>query len=422
MGFTIAEMAKQLRRLGESSAVLNMYSGGKPIAESEITKAINQTSPEYICWLGADGWNYYTPLSQTCASKINLWFDDPIMRTVDKPKVQEAMIKGAKVGTFSVFCWDSYWSNKLKQVLGVDCKDIHLSADNKNYFCANRKLSDDAVFIGNLHSPKVLYGFVDTMPEIFQVFINQAMVMVKGAIGNIPSWDMIMQMTESVLDSGDVEIWGQHCLQYPQLFQAAQSIIWQLSKNHARIKMLRQAKDIFPVRMFTETKQRNHATIDELKGMIGEWNEKKFKIVETSEFNQETLGHLYHYGRLHLQATDPQSVHSGVPYRVFQCAASGRPLLTDWRTGWGDLFEKDKDLLTYEADKFGEAFEKAVRRTDLDEIGFNAALQFNAKHTWTHRLDTIKKGAMGDTWGTNMGQEFMQLAQRIGQKAPPMPV
>lgn len=390
-GFTVTEMSKALVRMGETAASVKLWDKGQLIKEDDLRRILHQGEPEYVVWVGADGWNYFNVLKDTFISKkINLWFDDPIMRTAGNGKVQDGMRKSSSTSDFKIFVWDRYWSGVLEDVLGVKSSLIHLSADIEDYTPAKTILSDDLVFIGNLHSPTLLWRAVNDMPKAFRDFVHGCHEMIKQCPGIIPSWDQIMQTNEKVMDKGDVKVWVQSCLCSLDYMQLVQCAVWHLSKNEARIRMLREASKIHPVQMFTETKQLHHASIDEIKGMIGEWNERKFKVTDTSGIKQECLGHLYHYGKIHLQATDPQSVGEGIPYRVFQTAASRRPLLTDWRKGWSDSFDPQTDVCVYQENNFGQTLEKILKE-DLEGMADSFYARFLTDHTWEQRIEYIKK-------------------------------
>jgi spore maturation protein CgeB len=114
-------------------------------------------------------------------------------------------------------------------------------------------------------------------------------------------------------------------------------------------------------------------------------------VCNTDSVPFESLGHLYHYGALHIQATDPQSVDSGVPYRMFQTGMSGKPLLTDWKPGWSNLFSKT-DYFVYEKyEEIPDLIEKAMSDKDvLKEKGKLNHKRCIDNHTWGHRIAKLQ--------------------------------
>jgi spore maturation protein CgeB len=114
--------------------------------------------------------------------------------------------------------------------------------------------------------------------------------------------------------------------------------------------------------------------------------------VDTSDFKASDLGQLYHAGVVQIQATDPQSVLGGIPYRVFQTAASGKALITDLKSELVECFEPETEILGYRSmQEFTSQLSKALKNpTHLAEIGRAAHQRFEKEHTWSHRLATIE--------------------------------
>jgi hypothetical protein len=386
--FTIREMTDALKDMGDSSVIFKLYNKGALIPEARLKQAVDKVRPDYIVWSHGDGWEYFDLLKKHKSSKINLWYDDPMQRLQQRPGVVRAMANSG-FEDFSIFVWDRYWANQLEQITGVTIIPTELASDPKVYFPARRKLSDDAVFIGCLQSPNWIYNEISQLPGMFQVFMSKCLEVMKGCVV-IPPWDKLMAMAESVMDKGDLQIFDQQSKEMGSILRKCYALLWAASKNEARVRLLRAATKVTPVLMFSETKQRNHANPYEIQGMVGEFDPQRLRIIDTSKTKGECLGQLYHYGRIHLQAVDPQSVFGGIPYRNYQTAASGRPLFTDTRIDWHQSFNSD-ELISYE---WGQCLEdqlsEAMKRTDLDEIGMKARKGFEEKHTWQIRMQRIK--------------------------------
>ena len=77
--------------------------------------------------------------------------------------------------------------------------------------------------------------------------------------------------------------------------------------------------------------------------------------------------------------------------RLFEAAASGAVVVTEWRDGLPDMFEPGAEVQAYRT--FGElvALAKSVRDDPgaARAMGDAASARAHAEHTWGHRFDAI---------------------------------
>jgi len=104
---------------------------------------------------------------------------------------------------------------------------------------------------------------------------------------------------------------------------------------------------------------------------------------------------LFRTGKWQVQITDPQSIEGGLPFRVFECAACGVPLLSDHRPELTTLFPPDSGLFTASTETALQ--ETAARlfqmpKRDLEIQGQRFHQSFLAEHTWEARWRQLVHG------------------------------
>jgi hypothetical protein len=173
----------------------------------------------------------------------------------------------------------------------------------------------------------------------------------------------------------------------PKDQRALRWCVWALLKNSFRKQVLREVLKKHPVTMYCDTKQLNHASEIEIGSVLPDVI-SNLTVVNTSDWSVEMLRQIPKFGDIQLQATDPQSVHSGIPYRVFQSAASGRCLLTDGKPGLNAAFSKDLEYYGYDnaKDVCESIYMMRAFSGTTKLIGEAAHQRFLKEHTWEHRL------------------------------------
>lgn len=398
-GFTDIQIIKAVQDQG-----IEVYYVNPNEMREKVPNILHNVQPHVIYWEAINGWKIWDLIKDyKCKAKINTWFDDPIMR-MDFSGIGKRMMDNNvnefgdfngltdKVGhstrqNVKIFCWDDYWNQRLFMDCGMICsKLLHLAACHKDYYSANVACTNKPIFIGSLHSPRGLNTIQERLCEPFNTILNS----IKEELykmEDIPSWDKIEGHYLGILGDGERRLYQDICNSDRMMQSYFRQCIWGHSKNAVRVRMLRAALEVSPVIMFSETGQINHVKEGELRAMIGK-NEHKLEFHDTTGLPQEKLAMLNHWGWVHLQATDPQSVYHGYPYRMFQTMASGKALLTDMKEYWSNDFKHEEHLIAYKGDEILKSNLNFMLK-DKDgcrQIGNAARELFLRKHTWQHRI------------------------------------
>jgi glycosyltransferase involved in cell wall biosynthesis len=399
--------------------MFNTIQNGRLLSEDAVGKEIAAFHPDVILWQSVVGLRYYNTISSFLnAKKINLWFDDPIQRIEVGNHSKEMALSRFNVNHF---IWDGYWLKRVEQEYLLKAHPIHLAASPDQYLTADTLYHpDDVVFFGNLHSPRDIAHQIDALPPAMLKIAREAQSFIKNHPINatIPPWDKLLRDIEKTLSRGD-RLLLQGEANQPGHGRAMLSqlrwCVWALSKNEIRVRILKRALKVNSVRMFAEMKQYHHANESEIRGLLDCWG-TRLNVHETSGISSEQLFHIQHHGFLHINATDPQSVQGGVPYRLFETAACARPLLTDTRPDYAECFEYEKEILTYQnEDDFEFALLNAISlKKDLPEVGRAARKRLLKDHTWENRVNQIKKACGLEV--VNFGQLEINSAVQEAQE------
>lgn len=392
------EIFEALPKIGAQGGMVGLYESGKLVSPEVILHDVRQFNPHIILWNGPEALRYFRALVSHPCHMVNLWFDDPLMRIESAGLTEQVKESNLNV---THFVWDGYWRKRAKDMWNLDVAPIHLAASPKTFFQAETIYHPkDIVFIGNLHSPRKIQQNIEWLPPVMQSLAREAESTIRNWRDDlkIPSWDAMLHPLEASRSEGERRLLSMQGERSAEAVGALRWIVWAIAKNEVRIRMLKKALKVGTVRMFMETKQLSHACELELRGMLDAWGSNLI-VHDTSGIDMNGLGEIYHHGAIHIQATDPQSVEGGIPIRVFQTAASGRPLLTDTRPELSQCFEYGKEILTYDReDQFEAALELALKdKKELEAVGRAARTRFDAEHTWAHRVATIERLAKGET-------------------------
>jgi glycosyltransferase involved in cell wall biosynthesis len=405
--FTLREIGKGCHRLGEEFRLINV-AGSKPgelKQPEEVRKMLEVWKPDVILWGSVTGVPYFELWSEPrwkVIPKIALWFDEPVTR-VECIQLSHVMKATANRPDFIHAIWDGHWREEVKARWGIDAKPIHLAADEEEYHPSRGILSNwgkiglgnEVVFIGMLHTQESIQKCLGPLPRGLRSLASAVQSKLddfaKGGSHYVRSWDVLWKEALPELSEKERILVQTESERQPLAVCSWRYGIWAMSKNAVRIRVLREALQSAPLLVFADQKQLAHCNDAEWRFLLGEEG-NRLKIFDTSDLKAQQLGCLYHYGMLHLQATDPQSAQGGIPFRVFQTAASGKPLLTDLRPELMTCFKRDKEILGYESfDQFASVLQSALSDPEtLVEIGKAARKRFEREHTWSHRLQEIK--------------------------------
>jgi hypothetical protein len=167
-------------------------------------------------------------------------------------------------------------------------------------------------------------------------------------------------------------------------------LAWMLGKRDVRLRILRLASKQRQLVILSGHSEKTFIHKDEI---AVEFEQSKYpvKFISTDHVPTDQLGCLYHIGGLHLQATDPQSVNGGIPFRVFETAASSRPLLSDFKPELAECFIPEKEILCFNSDEdFSDKLQHALaNRNHLTQIAEASYKRFLKDHTWQHRFEQV---------------------------------
>jgi hypothetical protein len=389
---TIQQIAEELAKTEKTVNIMNSFHKSLSVPKEEMASVIRGMNPDVVLFQGPTGLRYLDILGPFNGQCVNLWFDDPLMRI--GAYGLDAQMEESFYFLWNHFVWDGYWREKVKAKWKNEPMPIHLAANPNQFYETSTVFNrDDIIFLGNLHSPRSIEVNIESLPPTYVKIVNYC----KNYLNNlsddcdVPSWDKLIEA--AFLDSlpGEKKL---ICIQSDRSNEVRsnlQWVIWAMSKNFVRIRMLKRALKVGTVRMFADTVQHSHASESETRGLVGEWS-SRLSFHATDGLNADQLAELYHHGWIQIQATDPQSVNGGIPYRVFQTAASGRALLTDKKPELADAFEYDREILTYDNMTHFEhrLVELSARKSDLFDIGKSARARMVKDHTWRNRMDYIK--------------------------------
>lgn len=384
-------IGKGFKKLGHEAFLLNLAKS-PPANEEESKKKLfdelTELKPAAIIWHAAEAWKYIDVINRFGSRKLNFWFDDPILR-IEWTGIEDKVMENR--WNVQHFVWDGYWREKMFQKFMVQSKPIHLAAGEEDFYPSNFiNNKEEASFIGMLHSPREIWKTIDGLPDALKdVATHIYNSQIRYRAGRLPSWDVMIETWRSESTPGDNRMFDIECSRNRIVLARFRSAIWGLAKNECRIKMLLQALSVTPVRMFSETNSLYHANESEVRGLLGSWG-NNFKFTDTSGIGFAQIGELYHYGWIQLQAIDPQSVRGGIPMRAFQCAASGRPLITDVTPEMQECFEFGKEMIGIDPNFYAKVLsDLKEKKVDLEGIGQSALERFKKEHTWKHRIEKI---------------------------------
>lgn len=394
MGFTDRQIIKTLQDI----KVEVFYVDPTTMAH-DIPSIIADNQLDMIYWEAINGWGVWDIIKKVPCAKVNTWFDDPIMR-IDSVDIAKKMSSATvpndpqftnkpndQMGKTRIYCWDDYWNIRLLTDYSIDSDLVHLAANPNEYYTTDVVCESKPVFIGALHSNRKFEEMKSRLCEPFITILDSIKESLK-TMDQIPSWDRIEGHYLNILSPGTQRLYRQLCETDKRMQSWYRQGIWAISKNEVRVRMLRAALKVSPISMFADTKGVNHANEGEIRSLIGD-GEERLTFYDTTGISQEHLAMFYHYGWIHLQATDPQSVTQGYSYRVFQTMAAGKCLLTDLKANMSKDFEMDKVMVGYNnLEEMKEKLNNLIKNKSLSkDIGENARHDFEQNHTWEKRLD-----------------------------------
>ncbi len=357
----------------------------------QITREIEEQAPDLIMWVS----DCVLPFAECLEGgpvrnipKVSLWFDD-YMRTFALPLCPEKHQRLVKECSLKTYVWDGFWRKKFQERFNIFSYPIHLGADEIECFPSEpthfKGFEDSLIFVGNTPSFDSIKKEASLMPlPCSQIILLTQEIIARSPYGRLP-YEAYDEAFHSLSAKGKTAV--THFRRDIAQNILINRLVWMLGKREVRIRILRLAAQQRQVVILSGHSDKFFADAAEFGRDIGQ-SRHPLKFINTAHVKLDELGCLYHIGGLHLQATDPQSVEGGIPFRVFETSASGRPLLSDFKPELGDCFKSDLEMLYYQNDQdFSDKLQEALKNpARLKEIGEAACQRFLKEHTWTHRF------------------------------------
>jgi hypothetical protein len=364
-----------------------------------ITQEISAENPDLIVWIMDTALPIAECLQSPSVKKVpkaSLWFDD-FERAYSIHVHSNAHQALSHSGNLKTYIWDGYWRKQFSQKFSTPCLPIHLAADpiyNQPGEPSHFKGFDDSViFIGNIPSLNFIEKEAEVLPQPCRRLIDYARVILSEASYGLSPYAARDEAYESLPGKSKKVV--EHFREDVAKNILLNRLVWMLAKRETRLRILRLTAQQRQLAVLSGHSDKSFVKVDELsrdlKGVA-----YPVKFISTDHVAPDHLGCLYHIGGLHLQATDPQSVEGGIPFRVFETAASARPLLSDFKPELAECFKEDHEMLYYQNDQdFSDSLAKALKDSfRWKEIGEAAHKRFLKEHTWQHRFEQISNRKM----------------------------
>ncbi|MDD2708572.1 MAG: glycosyltransferase [Verrucomicrobiae bacterium] len=367
----------------------------------ELAREIASHRPDLIMWI-MDG---VLPVAECLEAdgvravpKVSMWFDDfertaYIHRFTGKHR---SLCARARLRTC---VWDGYWRKQFKDRLSIPAYPIHLAADEVDYGPAEpthfKGYDDSLIFIGNIPSREYLREQMALLPlPCAQMLEQVGRVIAESPYARLP-YDALAEVQAGLQPKSRKIV--EHFREDAGQDILVKRLAWMQGKRDVRLRILRLAARQRQVVILSGHSERTFASADELTCDIG-GSACPVKFIATDHVPLHQIGCLYHIGGLHLQATDPQSVEGGIPFRVFETTASGRPLLSDFKPELAQCYKPGEEMLCYRDDRdFADCLSQALHQPELlrsvAEAGYR---RFLAEHTWRNRFLQVAEAARSE--------------------------
>jgi Glycosyl transferases group 1 len=370
---------------------------GRPKTEKEVRIELLENQPDTICFLmdaPLDFKNIWDAPSLAAVDKISLWFDDYYRspNTLAHPEIWNDWQKnhGVRVGI-----WDGHWRCRWKEFTGAEAFPIHLAADPRilspDAEPWNRAWSERAAFVGTIPSLKSLDEMTRAFPLHLQRFLEEVCASMQGAPWPIKPYD-VAQKCRSYLGIK----YGRAidaALNDPHTLAVWNFLLWRWGKRIARLRGLSAIAQAGPLAIMSGHGTESYAGEEELRRALPKGSDLVY--ADTNNVGAAAWKSLFRTGKFQVQITDPQSIEGGLPFRVFECAACGVPLLSDHRPELLGLFPVGSGL-TIAGDEVGLQNAAAglfqASTNDLENQGELFHHAFLTQHTWEIRWRQLVQG------------------------------
>ena len=370
---------------------------GQPRTEKEVRTDLLMKQPDTICFLmdaPIDLKNLWDAPSLGPVQKISLWFDDYYRspRTLAHPEIWTDWQKnhGVRVGI-----WDGYWRCQWKRMTGGDAFPVHLAADPRLFRPSAEpwkpEWSNRAAFIGTIPSLKSLDTFAKAFPVPLRRLLEDVCIAMNESAWPIKPYELAHNCRSFLgIKYGNAI---DAMLKDPAAHALWNHLLWRWGKRIARLRGLAAVAKAGPLAIMSGHGLESYADEAELRDALP----KDIDLVyaDTRAVPASGWQGLFRTGKFQVQITDPQSMESGLPFRVFECGACAVPLLSDNRPGLAALFPPGAGLVTAADEDSLQANAAQLFQTsaqDLAAMGRLAHQKFVEKHTWETRWRELSSG------------------------------
>jgi hypothetical protein len=281
----------------------------------------------------------------------------------------------------------------LQKIHNISSYPIHLAADSDQFASMPRaqEFQSHVVFVGTMISPSYIEQQQRKLPTVCQKICS----MLNASIDKQPyGTNPFQHLDETVQNLPDKLISAYKAMeeQDPEAFLNLRTHAWMLGKNEVRKRILKATLEGFPLLILCGNWERTHATEQEIRKLL-KCDSDQLIVRDTASLEFSEIAKLYAYGKIHIQATDPQSVQGGIPFRVFQTTAAARPLLTDKKPELAECYCYGKEIFTFDSENdFATTLQSAVANpTRLNDVARAGHERFLRDHTWEKRFEYVRK-------------------------------
>jgi hypothetical protein len=316
--------------------------------EGEVRAEIETRRPGLICFL-MDAPLHLERLWESASlkdvPKCSFWFDDYYRspKTLARPEVWTRWQRLEKV---QVAIWDGHWRKQWKALTGCDALATHLAADPALFDPPAAPLKPDwhdrAVFVGTLPSLKSLEDVGQQLPRCLQLLLAEFRVALTTAPWPLTPYDVARKVLGTM--GGKAELTVHAVLKNPGIRALWNQLLWRWGKRAARLRGLAAVAQTGPLAVVSGHGLESYADGNELRQALPAGIDLAY--LDTKGLPARSWQQLFRSGKFQVQITDPQSIEGGLPFRVFECAACGMPLLSDHRAELEQLFPPGNGLTT----------------------------------------------------------------------------
>ncbi len=389
-GLIVSELRAAIHKQGNHSARVRVLNkDGQLISRQDLSFVLDIEKPDRIIWQGGIGYPFYSLFTNDTwckVPKIVLCYDEPFNIFIGTDFENDWKDSGRR-DDFFIGIWDGYWRDRTYSKWGFKTFACHLAVNEFEHFPEVKEGNKGIIFYGMLHSVKAIQHAYRNLPSNLQTIIQT----LDNTLNRYNSFSFngvsvaVPTCGEEAIEAYSKE--DEVAKSKPSDQRALRWCAWALLKNSFRVQVLTNILRKYTVLMFCDTVQCNHASEMEIGAMLSQ-GISNLTIVNTSTWTPEQLREIPNLGHIHVQATDPQSVAGGIPYRMFQTAASAKCLVTDSKPELEQAFKKDDEFYSY--DNANDILESLMPLQCFEgqsiAIGKAAHERFLKEHTWTHRL------------------------------------